>query len=362
MTIPTIAEIRDQILTDIQSGLGLDSPPLPRSAFGILATAVAGALALVYRFAAWVERQIFTQTADRDALILRGNEYGLAPTPAQPWQGTATATGTDGTTIPLGTLYQISGTAYRVTEEEEISGSTTIKLEALEAGDAQNRDNGDEVKLVTPISGVDRTATIASTTQTGEDAETTEAFRARILQRQQNLPRGGAFPDWIRWTTEVPGVAEAKVSRPAAGSVNVYPILDEPDPENRIPDGAKLDEIEEYITDPQRAPIRAAAVSVIAPTEVEFDVDIDDLSPDTTSIKTAIEDAIEAHLYSRRPKQYSDESNPADVISAARLSAIAVSAGAEVATVTLKNASGDTITDYTLDIDELAKLGTLTWI
>jgi uncharacterized phage protein gp47/JayE len=362
MTIPTIAEIRDQILTDIQSGLGLTSPPLPRSAFGILATAVAGALALVYRFAAWVERQVFTATADRDALILRGNEYGLTPTPAQPWQGTATATGTDGTIIPLGTLYQINGTAYRVTTAATISGSTTIHIEALEAGDAQNRDNGDEMKLVTPIAGVDRVATIASTTQTGEDAETTEDYRARILQRQQNVPQGGAIPDWIRWTTEVAGISEAKIDRPAPGTITVYPLTDDADPANRIPGGAKLTEVEDYITDPTRAPIRAGSISVVAPTEVEFDVDIDDLSPDTAPVKTAIETAIEAHLYSRRPKQYSDEPDPRDVISAARLSAIAVSAGAEVATVTLKTAGGSPITDYELDISELAKLRDLTWI
>jgi hypothetical protein len=103
-------------------------------------------------------------------------------------------------------------------------------------------------------------------------------------------------------------------------------------------------------------------VSVVAPTEIVFDVDISDLSPNTAPTRAAIEDAIEAHLYSRRPKQYSDEPDPRDVVSAARLSAIAVSAGAEVATVALKNSGGSTITDYTLEIDELAKLRDLTWV
>jgi uncharacterized phage protein gp47/JayE len=249
VTIPTIAEIRGQILTDIQSGLGLTSPPLPRSAFGIIATAVAGALALIYRFAAWVQRQIFVSTADYDALILSAAEYGITPTPAQPWQGTATATGTDGVVIPLGTLYRSDSTAYRTTEAATISGSTTIKLEALEAGDASNRDTSDEIKLVTPITGIDRAATIASTTQTGEDAETTEALRARLLQRKQNTPQGGAIPDWIAWTTEVAGISECKVDRPAAGTITVYPLTDDADPANRIPGGTKLTEVEDYITD-----------------------------------------------------------------------------------------------------------------
>lgn len=361
MTIPTIAEIRDQILIDIQTGLGLTAPPLPRSAFGILATAVAGALALIYRFGAWVERQIFTQTADRGALILRGNEYGLTPTAAQPWQGTATATGTDGTVIPSGTLWQKSGVAYRQTAAATISGGTAINLEALDAGDDANLEAADVVQLVTPISGVTRSATIASTTQTGEDAETTSAFRSRLLQRQQNVPQGGAIPDWIGWTLEVAGISECKVDRPAAGTVTVYPLTDDADPADRIPGGAKLTEVEDYISDPERAPIRAASITVAAPTELNFDVDIANLDPNDAATKDAIETAIETHLYSRRPKQYSDEADPRDVISAARISGIAVAAGAEVATVTLKNAGGSTITDYTLEIHELAKLRTLTW-
>jgi uncharacterized phage protein gp47/JayE len=362
MIIPTIAEIRDQILIDIQSGLGLTSPPLPRSAFGIVATAVGGALALVYRFANWLERQIFTSTADIDALIRRGTEYGITRTAAQTWQGTATATGTDGTTIPLGTLYQKDGVPYRVTEAVDISGATTVNLESLEAGSSVNLSVSDEIKLVSPITGVNRTATVASTTQTGEDAETTEALRTRILQRQQNVPQGGAIPDWIRWTLEVAGISEVKVDRPVAGTIVVYPLTDDADPANRIPGASKLTEVEEYISDQRRAPIRAGAITASAPTEVLFDVDISDLSPNTAAIRAAVEDAIEAHLYSRRPKQYSDEPDPIDVVSAARLSAIAVSAGAEVATVDLKNAGGSSITDYSLDISELAKLRDLTWI
>jgi len=362
VTIPTIVQIRDQILTDIQSGLGLTSPPLPRSAFGILATAVAGALALVYRFASWMQRQIFTSTADIDALILRAAEYGLTRTSAQGWQGTATTAGTDGTVIPLGTLYQKDGTAYRTRAAFTLSGSTTITLESLDAGDAVNLDVSDELRLVTPITGVNRTATVASTTQTAEDAETVEAFRARILQRQRNIPQGGAIPDWIGWATAVAGISEAKIDRPAPGTVNVYPLTDDADPANRIPDAPKLAELLAYITDQRRSPIRAGAVAVVAPTELNFDVDISDLSPNTSAVKTAIEDAIESHLYSRRPKQYSDEPDQIDTISAARLSAIAVSAGAEVATVDLKNAGGSSITDYQLDIHELAKLRTLTWV
>jgi uncharacterized phage protein gp47/JayE len=362
MTIPTIVEIRDQILTDIQSGLSLDAAPLPRSTFGIIATAIAGALAVVYRFAAWVEKQIFTQTADSAALVLRANEYGLTRTPATKWIGTITATGTDGTVIASGTLWTKDSGVYQTTASATISGSTAVSVESLTTGDAISLDVADVVTLVSPQAGVDRSATVATVTQAGEDQETLSNFRARILSRQQNVPQGGAIPDWIGWTIEVPGISECKVDRPAAGSITVYPLTDDADPANRIPGGAKLTEVETYISDPERAPIRAGSITVTAPTEISFDVDISDLSPNDATTKANIEAAIEAHLYSRRPKQYSDEPDPRDVVSAARLSGIAVSAGAEVATVDLKNAGGTSITDATLAINELAVLRTLTWI
>lgn len=362
MTIPTIADIRDQILTDIQTGLGLPQPLLSRSTWGIMATAIAGATVLLYRFGAWVERQIFPQTADIDSLILRANELGLVRVPSRAWTGTATITGTDTTVIPSGTLWQINGQVYAMTEAATISGTTNISLEALETGDSTNRTAGDILTIVTPQTGVNREATITATTLTGEDEEPIADFRARIISRQQNPPQGGAIPDWILWTLEVPGISECKVARPAAGSVTVYPLTDEDDPADRIPDAGKLAEVEAYISDPIRAPIGSAFIAAAAPTEIVFDVDIANLSPNTAAIRTAIEDAIEAHLYSRRPKQYTDEVDLKDVVSAGRITGIAISAGAEVATVTLKNAGGSTITSYTLEIDELAELRTLTWV
>jgi hypothetical protein len=99
-------------------------------------------------------------------------------------------------------------------------------------------------------------------------------------------------------------------------------------------------------------------------TELDFDVDIANLSPNTASVKSAVEDAITAYMYERRPQQYSDESNPQSTISAGEITARAIAAGATDCTVTLKNAGGSDITDtgYELEIYELAKLRTLTWV
>ncbi|MCG8480457.1 MAG: baseplate J/gp47 family protein, partial [Spirochaetales bacterium] len=107
--IPTIQEIRDQILADIEAASGASAPLLPRSTWRIVATALAGALALVYRFGGWVRRQIFIATCDAAALSERGGELGLVPKAAVAWRGTARVTGIDGTTVPAGRLFRAGG-------------------------------------------------------------------------------------------------------------------------------------------------------------------------------------------------------------------------------------------------------------
>jgi uncharacterized phage protein gp47/JayE len=360
ITIPSIATIRDQILDDIETQTGQAAPLLPRAVWRVLATALAGALHLLYRVAAWLYDQIFTLTMDDDALAARGAEYGLTRTPATKWKGTATVTGS-GATIPVGTLWQKDGKVYQVTEAKTFTTSGTVKLESLEGGADVDLDVSDTVTIVTPQSGVDASATVASVTQAGEDQETLSAFRSRILFRQQNQPQGGAVADYVLWATEVSGIAEAFAFQPSAGFVNVYPLLDVADPADRIPDSTKLDEVEDYVSDPVRKPLNAQ-VSAVAFTELNFDVDVADLSPNTAAVKATIESALETYFYARRPLQYEDQPEDKSVISQAEVAKIVVDAGAQVATVTLKNAGGSSITSYTLDDSELSVLRTLSWV
>jgi hypothetical protein len=158
----------------------------------------------------------------------------------------------------------------------------------------------------------------------------------------------------------VAGIAEAFVDQPSAGFVNLYVLTDESDPENRIPTAAKRAEAEDYVSDSQRKPLNAQ-VSVVAWTELSFDVEITGLLPDTTETQTAVQNAIESHLYSRRPRQYDDEPDPRDVVSAARLTSAAIDAGAESLSLVLRNPSGTAISEYTLQINELATPGTVTF-
>ncbi len=364
VTIPTIAEIRDQIISDIEGKLGITVPWLPKAFIRVLAIALAGVLSLAYRFGLWCYKQIFAATADDEALILRGAQYGLSRSPAVRAKLTAQATGDDDTSIPAGTFWigDDNGLVYQQEETVVISGGVaTITVECLTAGDAGNLLIDDTLTIGSPLAGIDNTATVTGTTTTGEDQESIESFRAQVMQREKNKPQGGAASDYVAWALEVAGIAEAYAFRPTPGFVNVYPLTDDADPANRIPGGAKLTEVEDYLDDTVRRPLNAT-VSAVAFTELDFDVDIADLVPNDATTKANIEAAITAYMYARRPQQYEDEVNPTNVVSAGEITAIAIAAGAQIATVTLKNAGGSPITSYELQDSELAKLRTLSWI
>jgi uncharacterized phage protein gp47/JayE len=359
--IPTIAEIRDQILADIQAELSLDAPLPPRSVWGVLATALAGALSLVYRFSAWTRRQIFTVTADRDALVLRGQEFGLSPKAASTWRGLVAATGVEGTAIPKGTLFQADSRVYAVREEAEIgAGATPVKMIALEAGAASDLDNGDALEIVTPRSGVNKDAVVISVENSGEDAEATEAYRRRLLQFQQARPQGGSAADYVLWATEVPGVVRAFAYRSAPGEVTVYPVL-AGDGSERVPDGTKLSEVEAYLDDPVRRPL-AATVSAAAPTTEEFDVTVVSANPNTPALRTAVENEFAKYFAARYPRQFADEIDPTDLTTTSELYRIAFEVGMTQVDLTMTPVStGTPAVGYTLGEGEIAELRTVTW-
>ena len=358
--IPTIQEIRDQIIADIETERGQSTPMLQKAAFRILAYGISGALYLLYRFTDWVETQIFTQNMDRDRLILRGAEYGLSPTAATKWQGTLTLTGVDTTIVPAGTLFQYSGMVYQTTAGVTISGATAAAAESLEAGAELDRDVNDELEIVTPIAGLDSTATVASKTQSGVDAESTSSFRSKILEHQRRKPQGGSIADFVAWTREVAGVVKAFAFRTGSGEVTVYPLMGTGSTD-RLPDAGELTTVQTYVDSVSRKPLTADVLAA-AMSVTDFDINISTMNPDTSAIRTAVEAGIEEYLLGRFPLQYPDEENPTNLISTAEIHKIAFDAGASQIDLEMEEAgTGTPISGYTLSDGELAGLGVITW-
>lgn len=357
MTVPTIAEIADQILASIQTKLNQTVPSSPKSFFRVLSYAMAGAVWLLYRFVVWAEDQIFPQTASAARLTLIGEQYGIVRTAASAWSGTATATGENGTLIPGGTLWTANGVVYQQTGDATLAPNATITLTSLQAGASTSLEVGAELRLVSPIGGASDLATVASVSLAGADQESDANYRSRVIDRLKRKPQGGAIADYVAWAREVPGIVKAFAYNTGAGQVTVYPLAALSG--NRIPSPAKVTEVQSYVSSGARKPL-VASVLAVAPTEKTLDVTVTALTPNTALMKSKIQDAWTSFALRAFPQQYADEPKPTNVVSVALLTAEAIGAGAQAITLTM-NPGGGAVPSYTLANSEIIKLGTITW-
>lgn len=364
MTIPKLSEIEASIITAIEGKLGQTIPAFPKAFFRVFSKGVAGVVWLTYHFVAWCLDQTQPATANDFWLTIWGDRYGVVRAPAVAARLTATATGTDGSTIDAGTQWKSpAGVVYSQETAVTITGGVaTITVVCLAKGEAGNLGNGVELSTVSPVAGIDNTATTTATLTSGVDRQGLESYRAEVMARIAYRPQGGAIPDYVAWALEVPGIVKAFVKRPAAGDVNVYPLVDVTGI-SRIPDAPKIAEVLAYLTDPVRKPL-AANVYVIAPTERTCATTITGATINGSALsasqKASVESAIMATLYAAYPRQYIDQPAPTDTVSTAMVWAALVAIGATATAVTI-SVSGIGGGPYVLPIGEIVAPGVVTW-
>lgn len=209
---PTLNEIITRIISDFNTRVVDSVSFLRRSVFKIFANVYGGALHLVYDYLQYIKDQLFISTADVEHLERHAAEYGLSRDAGTAATGIASATGTNGTTIPAGSQVQDSdGYKYNVTAAATIaSGTANLNLQAESVGDAYNQDASTILSFVSAIAGVDANVTVDSNGITnGEDAETDAELRTRVLERKQKPPHGGTHEDYETWAKEYTGITRA---------------------------------------------------------------------------------------------------------------------------------------------------------
>ena len=161
---PTLAELVTRVRGDLRSKLEVSGSLLRRAMIDVIAAVMAGVAHALYGYLAWLARQLFASTAEREALIAAAAAYGITPVPAAFAAGNITATGTNGSVIPAGTIYRYdAATSYRVTTGQTIaSGTATVPVTAVLAGAAANLPAGTAVSLESPIAGVVSAAVTAT--------------------------------------------------------------------------------------------------------------------------------------------------------------------------------------------------------
>lgn len=291
---PTLSECVERARKGFSGALaGLDAWLWPNN-IGPTAKVIGEGENTIWGRVAVIEKRRFAWSADRVGLLEHGREWGLTMLPATAASGLVAVVADADLSIADGALLTRSdGVIYRIAGASSLAaaGQISIQATAVDPGASANCRPG---QALTPTSGVTGTAAptasfMAATLGGGSDAETTEAFRARILFRKRNPPAAGAPADYVRWASTVPGVA-------GVGGVFVEPIwggpgtvrvmiLGDGSSGSAVPAPTVVDMVRSAF--PLQAPAKAG-VTVIAPTAIPVDVTVEGLSPDTTEVREAI--------------------------------------------------------------------------
>ncbi len=346
---PTLSTLVDRIQADEVSRLGGSGVPLRRSIVVVLARVFAGVIHGLYGFLEYLSRQLFADIAEDAYLVRFASLYGLSKTPATFAAGFALVTGDAGSVIPEGAvLRRDDGVEYTVNEEVILSGgSEGVGITAVLAGANGNAESGVNLTFESPIPNVDAAAPVdpLGPVENGNDQESTESLRTRLLERLRQAPQGGAANDYVKWALSVASVTRVWVypNQLGAGTVVVYFVRDD-DVGSIIPSGGEVTAVQNYIDGVR--PV-TAAVTVAAPTAKTWNFTLA-VMPNTTAVK----DAVTAEL----TDLFRTHGEPGVTlpISAVR-TAIGIAAGLTDYTLTSPSA------DLTHLAGELPVFGTITW-
>lgn len=355
---PKLSELVTRVRSDLRGLLEVDGPLLRRAMLDAIGAAVAGVGHLLYGYLDWLAKQLSAKTSEREALLREAALYGIFPVPAAYAAGNIIATGTVGATVPTGAILRLdSGTSYRVTVGAALtgiapSGSATLAVVSVLAGDEGNVPATTELKFESAIAGVDSIAVVdTGGIIGGADEEGTEEVRARYLLRLREPPTGGSDQDYEAWALAVSGVTRAWVYRNelGLGTVVVRFVLDG-DPVSIFPDAGDVAAVQAKLEAERPT---TAEVTAVAPTNlaVAFTLHI---VPDNVDTRAAVAAEL-ADLFKREAAPGNGAGQGTVLLSQIR-TAIGTAAG---------------VTDYALTVPaanvvpavgELATVGVITWV
>lgn len=381
---PTTRDISDQIVGHLAASLSQSIPILPKAFARVLAWVLAGLFVLLYKYAGFIFLQLFVAHASDQETEVNGKklipliEWGvllgvgrpIASTRAEHMVAVAVTNQVD--SLPAGTTLLRSETRILYQTVAAVAlDAPTVQLRIKAIGDESGGDgsgaignltNGDVLTFANLPPNVASQVTVVSQVTTGADAETTDAYRARIVRRVQRRPQGGAYADYQAWGEEVEGIVAIYPYAGDPGEVDIYVEASEassgsPD---GIPTAPQLDAVLESIELNEaglatRRPVNAAP-NVLPISRVAFAVTISGLDPETQENKDAITEGLDEYLRSREPFIVGLSSLPReDRITEAAISGIVD---------TIVNAQGATVTTvsmtpgpaYTLAPGEKSKL------
>lgn len=325
-TIPTITEIYDNVLADLEAQFGINIPSFGRNFLRVLAAVQAAKLKLYYIAIAGIQKNIFVDTAEPEAIGGTLERFGRVklnrnPFPAKAGQYTLEVTGTIGAVIPAQTTFKSDDTSenpgklYILDSAYTLTATTdTITVRSLETGIETKLSVGNTLTSTAPIALVNKSAEVTAELIEPSAAETVEDYRKKALDAYRLEPQGGAATDYRLWAADAQGVKQtyAYAKSGTDYQINLYveaTIADSTDGKG-TPSSLLLDAVEEVVEfDPDdtrpneergRRPLQAI-VNFLPVTIKEVDVIINGLVGSTIDIETLITDALTVEINKVRP-------------------------------------------------------------
>lgn len=261
-----------------------------RSPLDVFARVIGYVHHTLYGWLEWLAGQLLPDTAEADWLVRHGALWGISRKTAAFATGTVIVSGTTGTLVPEGTVWQrADGVQYvqNTATTIGIGGSAETTVTALVAGASGDAAAATPLNILSPIAGIVSMAVVGALgIGAGADAETDTALRARVLARIKAPPHGGNAGDYQAWALAVPGVTRAwpQPLGNGPGTVIVRFMMDDTYADG-IPGPVDVAVVEAAI-DAVR-PV-TALVTCAAPAAVPLAVDIR-LAPDSAAVRTAVE-------------------------------------------------------------------------
>lgn len=253
--------------------------------------------------------------------------------------------------------YEIS-TAPSTPATGTITASYTgasIDVEAVEAGELGNLASGAELLVTTSITGLDPEAFVQYLGLTGgADEESDESLLERVLFSRANPVANFNVAAITLQALSVPGVTRVWVNpiTPYIGAVTIAFVRD--DDSNIIPDAGEVQDVRDAILEIYPANSDPADLYVVAPTPVSVDFVFATITPDTTTMREAIEASLE--LFFREQTDYEIDVDE-DRYRGAIINTVDTETGDTLTTFTLTSPT----TDITISSGEIAVLGTVSF-
>mgnify|MGYP003393335041 CR=1 FL=1 len=389
--IPTISQLRTAILADLSTQFGSSIPLFGKSFLRGLSYVQAARLKLYYLAIASVQKNIFIDTADPEALGGTLERFGRIklnrnPFPAQAGQYVIEVIGSIGATIVASSTFKsnddsTSPSMLFVLDNTYVLVSTTdqITVRALTPGLESQLNVGDKLTATAPIANVNSEAEVLSETIEPLAAEDLEAYRTKGIEAYRLEPQGGAPGDYRLWSLDAQGVKQTYpyARSGVTGEVNLYveaTIADSIDGKG-TPSAGLLSDVEDVVEfDPDttkpldergRRPLGAFIVHYLPVTPLDVNIQITGFVGLTAEIQASILAALTDSITSIRPFVGGADAlaNKNDIFSTNVIISIILQAypGAQFTSVQL-TVDGDIVPTHTFTFGYIPYLNLVTYV